>query len=354
MRFLGAAAALAAISDAFLLPPNVSPNDNELINTLPVENIVEADGRTMELPCRGCSVNVHDLDGKMHTVDTTSSLQLKFVVDHNTPDDRLFLNGLQIYPLDTHSKSFMDALTAPQMIDSSPFEVAKPKLGYSLQIQPRPHSDKDQLDLVSITLEIVEVGGKFVDGIPSVELELLRMPSNKLIIADVNVSSPADAGKECTNIVCKLRAIVADRLSKLKGGCSKSRPSGAAGSHSSRPRPHHQGGHPRPHGPHRTHHRHRHHTLARFLRSVVLHILIPITVGVVAGVTASLVGMAVGHLAIFIWRALFRRGGKGAYSKVQHEDVSVEEGDDESKSFLEHQSAPPSYEEAAVEEKASE
>jgi hypothetical protein len=82
--------------------------------------------------------------------------------------------------------------------------------------------------------------------------------------------------------------------------------------------------------------------------------LIPITVGVVAGVTASLVGMAVGHLAIFIWRALFRRGGKGAYSKVQHEDVSVEEGEDESKSFLEHQSAPPSYEEAAVEEKASE
>jgi len=61
--------------------------------------------------------------------------------------------------------------------------------------------------------------------------------------------------------------------------------------------------------------------------------------------------MAFGHLAIFIWRTFFRSGGKGAYSKVQQENISVEEGDDETKSFLEHQSAPPSYEEAAVEEK---
>jgi len=217
MRFLGIVTALTAVGGAFLLPPNVSPNDNELINTLPIENIVEADGRTTVVPCRACAVNVHDLDGKMHTVDATSSLELSFVVDHNALGDRLSLNGLQIYPLDPHSESFIDALTAPQMIESSPFEVAKPKLGYSLQIQSRPHSAKDQLDLVFITLDIVEVGGKFVDGIPSVELELLRTPSNKLMIADLNLSSlksdltRPNTGKECTSIACKWRAIMVDR-----------------------------------------------------------------------------------------------------------------------------------------------
>ena len=82
-------------------------------------------------------------------------------------------------------------------------------------------------------------------------------------------------------------------------------------------------------------------------------------IGVVVGVTTSLIGMVVGHLVVFIWRVLFRRGQRGQYRKVQQEDA-VTEGDEETKTFLDHQGPPPTYEEApsyenaVVDEKASE
>ena len=81
-------------------------------------------------------------------------------------------------------------------------------------------------------------------------------------------------------------------------------------------------------------------------------------IGVVVGVTTSLIGMVVGHLIVFLWRVLFRRGQRGQYRKVQQEETAAEE--DETKSFIEHHGPPPTYEEApayeeaVVSEKASE
>jgi uncharacterized membrane protein YdjX (TVP38/TMEM64 family) len=73
-------------------------------------------------------------------------------------------------------------------------------------------------------------------------------------------------------------------------------------------------------------------------------------IGVVVGVTTSLIGMVVGHLIVFFWRILFRRGQRGQYRKVQQEEAA-DEGD-KTKSFVEHRGPPPTYEEAPAYEEA--
>ena len=73
----------------------------------------------------------------------------------------------------------------------------------------------------------------------------------------------------------------------------------------------------------------------------------PILIGVALGITASLVGMVVGHTAIFFWRLFFRRGERGQYCRVKQEEAA-EETDEESKTFLDNQGPPPVYEDAAI------
>ena len=367
MRFaqLRAAAALVGVSQAFLLPPEISAEDTDIIKTLPFEDAVAIDGRVMEINCPGCPV-VTNIEGKMHSAQVDSILQLNFTVSHDA-FDRLFLNGLQIYPLDSHA-AFMEPLTASQMIKASDNTwqyASTPKLGYSLSVRhPATSSNQDQLDVVAIHLEIVEVADKFLSGMPSIELKLLETPSGKLMIGDAQItapkspaSKPTDDGQECTTILCKWRAIVADKISKLKGCGSKSRPEPArvVSFHGKHHGDHSEHSHPRPHGPHRPYrHHHRHGGFARFLRGVVLHVFIPVLIGIMVGITASLIGMVVGHIAIFVWRLLFRRGQQARYTRVQQDDAVIEESNDETKSFLDHQGPPPVYPEPPVYTEADE
>lgn len=368
---LGAVAALASVSKGFLIPPEISSADTDIIKTLPFEDAVGIDGRVMEINCPGCPV-VTDLEGKLHSVQADSILQLNFSTSHNNGVDQLLLNGLQLYPIDPQSASFMEPLTASQMIKSADDTwqyASTPKLGYSLSIKHPASTGQDQLNLVVIHLEIVEVADKFIPGLPTIDLQLLETSSGKLMIgntgitAPASVSSPTEDDKECTTLLCKWRAIVADRLAALKKGCGSKHPKPEV-----RPvfvpKPHHgnkhHGGHGRPpsgirphHGAHRPYrHHHRHGGFARFVRGIVLHVFVPVLIGIMVGITASLIGMVVGHIVIFTWRLLFRRG-QPKYAEVKQEEAE-EEAEDESKSFLEHQGPPPQYEDAIPEKNDSE
>ncbi|TAQ84543.1 hypothetical protein B7494_g7121 [Chlorociboria aeruginascens] len=345
---VGAILAFATTIHAILIPPSVSVSsaDRDIVKALPFEASTEIDGRLMTVPCPGCPVIATDVQGSAHSLQTESMLQLNFSIAHNSVD-QLLLNGHQIYPINAHSGSFMEALTAPQLINSPSntwVEASEPKLGYSLSIRHPATSEQDQLDLVSIKFGIVEVADKFIDGIASVELKLLETPSGKLMIGSAELTppksaaaKPSDGEKECATTLCKWRAMLAEKLGKLKGCHSKPRPASAKYS-----------GHGRPHTVHRPrpHHRHRN-GFSRFLRSLVLLVFIPAMVGIVAGIAASLVGMVTGRLIVFVWRTIRSRGSKAAYCKVDQEDVTIDE-DDESKSFLDHQGPPPVYEESLV------
>jgi hypothetical protein len=370
MRFsqLSAVASVVAAAQAFLLPPEISEADIDIIKTLPFEDAVGIDNRVMEISCPGCPV-VTDIEGKMHSTQVESMLQLNFSLSHDNSVDHLMLNGMQIYPIDPRSSQFMEPLTASQMLKASDdtWEYSStPKLGYSLSVRhPAVSSKKDQIDLVSIHLEIVEVADKFINGIPTVDLKLLETPTGKLMISDAaiaaplsEISNPTDNDQQCTTIVCKWRAIIADRLSKLKGCGGKAKPAFVSVTNS---KDHgHHGGHKRPHGSgsHRPYrHHHRHGGITRFLRGIVMHIFIPVLIGVMVGITASLIGMIVGHIVIFTWRILFRRGQRGQcnkrcskYTKVEQNDTA----DEEAKSFLQNQDPPPHYEVVVKEARTAE
>lgn len=303
----------------------------------------------MQIDCPGCPVTVTDLQGGLHLSDAQSVLKLNVSVAHDGTDS-LLLNGLPIYPIDPRSETFMTPLTADQLVknpDNTWSYVSTPTLGYSLSVK-HPVQAEDHLDMVEIHIEIVEVANKFLEGIPSVELKLLETPSGKLMLGDAEITTPksqspepTDGDQECTTIVCKWRAIIANRLSKLKGcgGKNKAHPGHIKGG----PNRHH--GRPNGHGPHRPfrHHRHRH-SLGRFLRNIAVHVMIPVSIGILVGITASLVGMVVGNIVIFVWRLLFRRQST-RYVRVDQVEI-IAEGDDETKVFLE---PPPTYTEKTVE-----
>lgn len=360
---LGAAVSLAQLGQAILLPPTLSSADSEIVNTLPFEESAINSGRQLDISCPGCPVIFNDLQGQAHYTDTENVLRLEFSIAQGEESDKLILNGVPIYPMEPLSEAFMQPLTAPQLIhtDDNWNMAAEPVLGYSLSVKHPVHSEQDQLDLVSLHISIVEVANKFLSGIPSVEIKLLETPSGKLMLGDAEIitsaPTPADGDQECTTVLCKWRAIVAAKLSKLKSGCGFKNPSAAVGAvdesspkDHGRPQPHI--GRPRPgHGHGQGHFRHHHHkhNLGRFMRNIAMHVLLPILVGVAVGITASLVGMLVGNLVVLVWRALFRR--EGQYSRVQSEEiVFVEDCEDESKGFLEVQGPPPTYE--FVDEKA--
>lgn len=365
---LGVVAALA-VADAFLLPPEISAADTDIIKTLPFEDAVAIDGRVVQINCPGCPV-INDIEDKMHSTQVDSALKLDFRLVHDEID-RLYLNNLQIYPMSPSAENFLNPLTAAQMIknyDNAWEYSSTPKLGYAISVS-RPATNQGQLDLVSIHVEILEVADVYLPSMPSVEIKLLETPSHKLMIGDALVmeaitipAKPKEDEPECTTILCRWRAIVADRLSKLKGCGSKASPAPAIqvvpahDIHGHHGRPHHDGKHPDgPHRPFRHHHRHRHGGFARFLKGLVIHVVIPVLIGVMVGITASLLGMVVGHIAIFVWRILFRRNTpRQQYTKIQQEEGVAEDITDDTKGLMKHQGPPPVYEEVVIVEKASE
>ncbi|CAG8948663.1 hypothetical protein HYFRA_00001783 [Hymenoscyphus fraxineus] len=351
---LGAAVSLVQLGQAILLPPTISSADSELINTLPFEDNALTQGRKLDLACPGCPVIIQDLQGQAHYAENENSIRIDLsIAEGENGIDQLVVNGLPIYPMEPMSDSFLQPLTAPQLIktnDDTWTMVAEPVLGYALSVRHPVHSEQDQLDLVFLHIEIVEVANKFLNSVPSIDIKLVETPSGRLMLGDVEIlpptPSPSDGGQECTTLLCKWRAIIAAKLSKVKGmGCgSKARPAAAVEGpkDNGRPQPPRPAG--RPHG-----HHHQKHEFGRFLRNVAAHILLPILVGVAVGITASLVGMLVGNLVVFIWRVLFRRGGQ--YTRVQQNDIVIEEDcRDEKKGFLEVQGPPPTYD--SVDDKA--
>lgn len=84
-----------------------------------------------------------------------------------------------------------------------------------------------------------------------------------------------------------------------------------------------------PHAGHGKVHGHHHHgglhMVLHAITRVFKHVVLPILIGVAAGMAASAVGMLVGQIVILIWMR-YRRGGKGAYAKVEQvEEARVSE-----------------------------
>jgi hypothetical protein len=340
--------ALAVIAaNGFLVPPSVSPADVDVVNALPFENLAEANTKLLSLKCAGCPVAT--AEGWVKGVD--SQLQLILSVVGHGDGDALIMNGVQIFPSNAIPTN---PLVAPQISSRGKAFV---HLGYELEINPVVRSSSDQLDLILIDFQVVELVDRFVNGLDSVKISLVRTPSGKLMIANAKVAptmnpviNPAESGEKCRTLICRWREIAAAKLSKIKGlkGCGSK-----SGFRHGRPT---QDG--RPQHLHHGHQYHGHHVQYSTLRkafsgikSVALRVIIPVFIGMALGLSASLIGMLIGNLIVFVWRALYRKDHRAHYGKVEMEesmDVMKDTSED-----ARDQSPPPYDEVSQVDEKAA-
>jgi hypothetical protein len=279
------------------------------------------------------------------------------------------LNGVRIYP---------DAGRLPQPISAYQVESSASladykasiegreglALGYELAIAPRP----ENANMVNLHFKVLELNNVFVTGLDSVEMSLIHT-ENKIIIARVDLSpttrlgeSPSEAEKageekECTTfpLLCKWKSIIREKLAKMRGatkGCGKQAMRPEPVDHAVHSDEHSNVGVPPSHDEHAPHDFHKTHRtgaarIARILKTITVHVLVPVLVGIVAGMAASLLGMIVGQLCVFVWRRFYRGGKKGQYISIQQgENEAHESVDDAEKELLDDRDLPE-YEEVA-------
>lgn len=330
-RPLLTAAGLSAAANAFLLPPEISTHEVEVIESLPVESVHIAQAQTISLDCPGCPPVLKKHNGKpKHHKPHSSHLELDFSVDNAAESNRLLVNGFELYP---NSDPFTNVLVAPQVVDKPkhhkqhqqddetihlkshhkfrphdgrPKAVAQ-QLGFSLQIQPTTPTTDEGMEMVVVDLQIIEVGSVFVDGLSNVRVHLVKLPANELLIGKIeqtaseNAAMPMADEQECTTMICKWRAIIAAQLAKMKmHGCAGIM--GIKGIHGqAHPHGHEHHGH---HPGHMT--QHRQHGWSLLFRKLTSHIILPILVGIVAGVSVSIIGMVIGTILVGVWRKFVR------------------------------------------------
>ncbi|KAH8205635.1 hypothetical protein TruAng_000129 [Truncatella angustata] len=369
------AAGLAVSTTSAFLLPFPDPSEADTVTTLPVPLDTDfkvqvpeaAEAQKLELPCPGCPVRVGHHKGKDAKIktDIPSHLELSFNIEHGVDHDRFMVNDFELYP---HSATLKDTLGAQVRPDHK--EGGKGKLpghrkqhqpfiqplGYALGTTPVAKSTEDDLELVQLNLQIIEVGNVFVDGVPSIEVKIIKTPEGGLMIGGIETGpseplqkTPMDKPEDCTTMLCRWKAMLSGQMGRFRGHCGGSRrPSHAVDEQE-------EDVHQRPHSghsqaPHGQQHRHR---FTHLLRNIAMHILLPVAVGVVAGITASILGMLVGTAIVFVWRKLFRSGSAGTRrhhhrsGHSTHKAASTEaSGADEKAGLMSNQEeveAPPAY-----------
>lgn len=293
-KHLAAAGLAATAAQASLVVPDISLGD--FIKAIPVA--VKADSpvqkQTIRLDCPGCPVHLRNREGRWNTkTDLENHLELDFTIDTATGVDRLLVNDFELYP---ESAPWYSSLSAPQVVDFTQAITKHPHkahpllrpLGYSLSIRPvvqEEEADGEKLDLIEIDLQVIEVGNSFVQGIPNVNVKLLRTASGKLMIAaadktpstTASAETPGGDDVECETTYCRWRAAVIKSLKSMKHNCPGA---GRASSHGDHPSGH---GHKHMSGQYR-----KHHTWGRLVKNVAWSIFLPVIIGLVAGIGVSM------------------------------------------------------------------
>lgn len=354
-----AAAGLAAATQAFLLPPAITESDVNVANSIP--EITDAgSSHHVNLPCPGCLVrhkgNKHGYSSPAKAAaDRPVHLELTFNIRHeDNKQDKLVINTgttmdiHEIYPDPMSDRTPM----LGHLAFDEPSEMEKKLRGhrsggrhrnqpldYSLATFEYPVGKEDGLQLIDLEFQVLRVGNKFIEGIPTIHIKLVKdTATGALVIGSVQqtesntkVPSPMDKQEECTSFMCKWFSIMKDKASKMKAKC------GGKAKTEHRPPPTHQHHGVRPYKP-------KHHNDG-----------IPVAVGIIAGVTVSVIGMAIGTLIVSVWRVFFRRPShrrrshSGAHKAPKKEVVVADV--EEKAALMESQEddleAPPAYEDGA-------
>jgi len=289
----------ASTVSGFLIPPELSDTDiafaQEVASDLNPENNLDpiiasaSQHQLLELACPGCPVLIKDRHHNAHhpkvLTDKPNHLELDFKIDHVSSGDRLLVNGFELFP---NADPLRSELWAGQVLEQSHVRTGKvedmphaeddsdsehenddhqkhknrkhknrkhrnrkPKtipqnLGFGLRTtssQPSSDPAEQAQEIIDLNLQILEVGNAFVQGIPAVEIKLLRdQVTNKLMIAGIDTAaSNEDNGlpvpfmgvapdqkpePECDSFLCKLLEGFREKVKEGKeawekkmGGC---------------------------------------------------------------------------------------------------------------------------------------
>lgn len=371
MTSLIAAAGLAASTNAFLLPVPPETSKNDIIATLPVpvkvvDVPITAESQTLNLNCPDCPIRVFGHRGKNGKAkiktDILSHLELEFTIDHAAESDRLMLNGFELYPhTNPMSQVLAGHILAAELVPE--FKHKRPghhrhvqtgahPLGFGLRVSPVAKDQEDNFELLVVDLQIIEVGNIIVDGIPNVQVKLIKTPKGGLMMADIATTAsetiqknPMDKQEECTTLICKWRAMLLQQFGRFRNKPCGGRPGKTveqAEDAQESPAPEH----PKMRHGHRA-------KWGHLLKNIASHILLPIAVGIMAGVAASLLGMMVGTAIVCLWRTFFRPASTRRHSRHSHTHRAAKKeavASDEKASLMAHQEEDVDSPTAHVEE----
>lgn len=337
---LAFALAATATAAAFVIIPELSEPDESLLKALPFfdeasSQPIQADSHVVIVPCKQCE-------------GADTNLHLTFsVVD----DTRLLLNGFELYP---HADPWHGDLAAP--VASADGEMSRQKLGYSLAVVPEAMGKGSSLQLLDVELRVIEVGDRFVDRVPAVNVKLFKAPSKEIIIADVDTAPSKVSG--CNSMACHAKEVMADAFKAFKGfrpykNChgrphhsqdkDKALPHGHGGTWN-RPQSQDQAvgdGNQQPH-PHR--HRLLRHgrELSRLVAGIAAQILLPVLMGITAGVGVALLVMGV--CSLFFQLAASVRGRR--VRRLAALGVREEASASEKARLMDEAELPPQHEDS--------
>jgi hypothetical protein len=262
----------AATAAAFLVVPDTPKDGEGIFRTLPAaiepfELPASALSQSIEVPCRHCK-------------GRDSHLKMDFEVQGD--GKALMLNGFELYPNADpwHGDLVADVLRA----NGKPKEQ---RLGYGLAVRPEAVDERQHLEIIGVELRVVEVGRRFIGGVPTVKVKLIKAATGDIVIGGIDLLAPPPKN-QCTTIICRAKALAKDTWKSIKG-CDKGHgPHGTHGPHG------HQHGHghdnlvleggKRPESPDHPHS----YSWGKLFENVASYIFLPVVLGLVAGFGVAL------------------------------------------------------------------
>lgn len=382
----------ASAANAFLIPPEVSSADVGIAEIIAASQAIKTpdtpDRRTVKFDCPGCPVIIEAHHGPKIYTYKPNHLELTFSVEHQADGatDKLAVNGVPLFPTNEgiplgHQVLDWKPSGPPPWAHRGPpgspppwahrgppgvpapwsphaghhgehghhpggpggpppwaFGGGRPKLqaqplGFVMMAGEIKDAETD-MELVSLSFRVLEVGGSPVDGLPEIKIQLVK-DGERLVIAKIEkVEAAPPAKPECKTTFCKLMAAIFGPPSARKPchGWAAVAPAAEVVDEAVM--------------------RQNEHTWGQLFNSVASHILLPVLIGVVAGVAANFLGMLVGTVIVSLWRTFFRRPSERRHRRhhsrshsQSHKAVAKEALVEEEKAgLMEDQEAPPSYE----------
>lgn len=196
--------ALAATAVAFFVVPEISEHDENIFKALPIEAEPfqlpqSALRQSISVPCQSCE-------------DSNAELLFNFAIDDGK---RLVLNDFEIYPdPDPWSGDLQATVRGTGQKNSK-------TLGYSIAVMPLVKSAEDHMEGITVDVRVIEVDNVFIDNIPLVRVQLIKAPTNEILIGSLSLQSDDEA---CSTMFCRAKDAFKEIIDSIKalGGCDYS------------------------------------------------------------------------------------------------------------------------------------